>query len=88
MKKYFIYKIIFDTSANKHQKNALNVLNQHLPGQLIVNTSLPMSKKFANGEEIGTELEIESETEFDMNTMNIALTLTNTDLGSDMCLVG
>jgi hypothetical protein len=84
MEQYFIYKITFSTGANNFQRNAIDILNKHLPGQIIVNTSLPISKKFAEGKDIGTELEIESETEFDMNTMNIALTLANKDIGSEI----
>lgn len=84
MKQYFIYKITFDVSINNAQKDALNILDNHLPSQIIVNTSIPISKQFALGEEIGLELEVESEDEFDINTLNIAITLSNEDLGSNV----
>jgi hypothetical protein len=82
--KYYVYEILFSVSINAAQKNALEKLNDNLPDQIIVNTALPTSNDFAMGKEIGNKLEVESETNFDMNTLNIAVTLTNEELGSEI----
>ena len=84
MKSYIVYKITFNVSINNVQKEALNALNKHLPGQIIVNTSISISDKFALGEEIGLELEIESKDKFDINALNLAITLANEDLRSEV----
>ena len=82
--KYFVYEISFNVFINSTQKEALNALNKHLPGQIIVNTSIPLSNKFALGEEIKDKLEVESESQFDVTTLNIAITMANADLGLDI----
>ena len=84
MKSYVVYKITFNVSINNVQKEALNALNKHLPGQIIVNTSISISDKFALGEEIGLELEIESKDKFNINVLNMAITLANEDLRSEV----
>lgn len=80
--RYFIYKISFNVSINATQKEALNALNRYLPDQIIVNTSIPLSNRFALGEETGSEIEVESENQFDINALNVAITMANEDLGS------
>jgi|GEM_PF-5527803 len=82
--KYLVYEILFNVSVNSVQKEALNALNRHLPGQIIVNTSIPLSNIFALGEEVGDKIEVESESQFDVTTLNIAITMSNEDLGSDV----
>jgi len=71
-------------SINHVQKEALNALNRHLPGQIVVNTSISISDRFALGDEIGLDLEIESKDKFDINALNMAITLANEDLGSEV----
>jgi len=82
--KYLVYEIVFSVSINSVQKDALNALNRHLPGQIIVNTSIPLSNRFALGEEVGDKIEVESESQFDITTLNMAITMANEDLGSDV----
>jgi len=82
--KYFVYKILFNVAINSTQKEALNAFNRYLPNRIIINTSIPLLNKFALGEEIGNELEVESESQFDINTLNVAITMANEDLGSDI----
>ena len=80
MEKYYIYKITFIVVDNDTQKKALDVLNKHLPGQIIVNTSLPVPKLFAEGNFIGNSLEVESETHFTENELYYAMILTNASI--------
>lgn len=84
MEKYLVYKVTFLKADNALQKSALNALNKHLKGRIIVNTSMPVSALFAEGGNIGTELEIESSVTFSKTELDASILLTNKDLGVDI----
>lgn len=86
MTKYYVYNVTFETNKNELQKEALEILGSFLPGQIIINTSMPTSALFFTGGAIGTELEVESTTKFSKTVLNVAITLTNENIGTDTIL--
>jgi len=84
MERYFVYNIKFSVPINKIQQNALNALSKYLPDQIIVNTSSKICKDFADGKDIGSELEVESKENFDPDALVTAVVMANKDLGSNV----
>lgn len=84
MERYYVYNIKFSVSINKTQQDALEALSKYLPDQIIVNTSSEICKDFADGKDIGSELEIESKENFDPDALVTAVVMVNKDLGSNV----